>query len=244
MENIFGLASGDMTQALMDGYRQAKMFGATVIEENIISAAAADGIFSVTAETGARITARAAVIATGISRVKLNVPGEKELFGKGVSYCASCDCNFYKGRRVVVVGSQSEAAVSAELMTHYAQETFWVSKDPEVDSRLIEIASAAGVRIINGSVAEIRGGSGVESVVLADGTEIPADGVFIELGGRSSANIALDLGVMPEIDDTVKVDRDCSTSVPGVFACGDVTGRPWQVAKAVGEGCIAGLSAA
>ena len=90
---------------------------------------------------------------------------------------------------------------------------------------------------------EIRGSGKVEDVVLADGREIPADGVFIELGGRSSANIAMDLGIMPEIDDSVKVGRDCSTSVPGVFACGDITGRPWQVAKAVGEGCVAGLSA-
>ena len=81
-------------------------------------------------------------------------------------------------------------------------------------------------------------------MVLADGTEVDVDGVFIELGAKSSADLAMDLGVMPEMDDSIKVDRQCGTEVPGVYACGDVTGKPWQVAKAVGEGCIAGLSAA
>lgn len=123
MENVFGIVPGDMTSALMCGYRQAKAFGATVIDSNIIAASPADGGFLVTVESGVEIRAKAVVLATGISRVKLGVPGEKELYGHGVSYCASCDCNFYKGKRVVVVGSQSEAAVSAELMTRYAAST-------------------------------------------------------------------------------------------------------------------------
>lgn len=140
MENMFGIVSGDMTSALMDGYRQAKSFGATMMDQNIISAAAEGDRFVITVESGEVIKAKAVVLATGVSRVKLNVPGEKEFYGKGVSYCASCDCNFYKGKRVVVVGSQSEAAVSAELMTKYASETSWVSKDPEVDSKLMDAA--------------------------------------------------------------------------------------------------------
>ncbi|MBQ5447412.1 MAG: FAD-dependent oxidoreductase, partial [Candidatus Methanomethylophilus sp.] len=79
---------------------------------------------------------------------------------------------------------------------------------------------------------------------LSDGREIALDGVFIELGGKSSADLAMDIDLMPEMDDTLKIDSKCATSVPGVFACGDITGRPWQVAKAVGEGAVAGLSAA
>ena len=81
-------------------------------------------------------------------------------------------------------------------------------------------------------------------MVLGDGSVVDVDGVFIELGAKSSADLAMDLGVMPEMDDSIKVDRQCGTEVPGVFACGDVTGKPWQVAKAVGEGCVAGISAA
>ncbi len=92
--------------------------------------------------------------------------------------------------------------------------------------------------------ASIDGDERVMSITLEDGTVVPTDGVFIELGAKSAADIALDLGAMPRVDDTLEVDRGCSAGVPGVFACGDVTGRPWQVAKAVGEGCVAGMSAA
>ena len=84
----------------------------------------------------------------------------------------------------------------------------------------------------------------MEALELEDGTTIPTDGVFIELGARSAADIAMDLDVMPEMDDTIKVGTDCATEVPGVYACGDVTGKPWQVAKAVGQGCVAGTNAA
>ena len=190
------------------------------------------------------VTARSVIIATGISRKKLGIPGEKELFGKGVSYCAVCDCNFYRGRRAVIVGNESEAAVSAEMMTGYASETSWVAWDVQANPALVAKAEAAGVRMYRSKPKAILGEGKVESLELEDGTLIPTDGVFIELGARSSADLAMDLDVMPEMDDTIKVDCDCATGVPGVYACGDVTGRPWQVAKAVGQGCVAGTNAA
>lgn len=244
IDNYFGVgaASGDL---LIDtGIRQVESAGAKVIGMNVISASASDGSFAFTLEDGSEIRARAVVLATGISRRKLGIPGEKELFGKGVSYCAVCDCNFYKGRRAVIVGNDSEAAVSAEMMTRYASETSWVSWQTEADGSLIAKADEAGVRMYGSRPKAVIGESKVEALELEDGTVIPTDGVFIELGARSAADLAMDLDVMPELDDTVKVDRGCRTSVPGVFACGDVTGRPWQIAKAVGEGCVAGTAAA
>jgi thioredoxin reductase (NADPH) len=79
---------------------------------------------------------------------------------------------------------------------------------------------------------------------LEDGREIKADGVFIALGGRSSSDLAMGLGVMPELNDTIKINERYETSVAGVFACGDITGEPWQLAKAVGDGAAAGHNAA
>ena len=155
-----------------------------------------------------------------------------------------CDCNFYRGRRAVIVGNESEAAVSAEMMTGYASETSWVAWDVQANPALVAKAEAAGVRMYGSKPKAILGEGKVESLELEDGTLIPTDGVFIELGARSSADLAMDLDVMPEMDDTIKVDCDCATGVPGVYACGDVTGRPWQVAKAVGQGCVAGTNAA
>lgn len=244
MDNYFGTGKSSGDDMLARGIAQAEAVGAAFVEENVIASRVDGGMFRLTLDSGTEVVCKAVVIATGISRKKLGVPGESELYGKGVSYCAVCDCNFYKGRRAVLVGNESEAAVSAELMTNYASETSWVAWDLTANGGLVDKAKAAGVRMHSSKPVSIDGDDKVESLTLADGTVIPTDGVFIELGAKSAADIAMDLGVMPELDDTIKVNADCTTGVPGVFACGDVTGKPWQVAKAVGEGCVAGISAA
>ena len=245
VENYFGIhGTKDGDSILADGIAQAKAFGCTFVEYNVISAEDVGGSFVITAEDDSTYEVKSVVIATGVSRKALGVPGEKELFGKGVSYCAICDCNFYRGKVVAIVGDETEAAVSAAMMTRYASKTYWVSADVKASSVAKEKAIAAGAILLETSIESIRGENRVSSMVLADGSEVDVDGVFIELGAKSSADLAMDLGVMPEMDDSIKVDRQCGTEVPGVYACGDVTGKPWQVAKAVGEGCIAGLSAA
>ena len=244
MDNYFGtgLVSGD--RLIEEGIRQAESTGAVFAGQNVISSSRDGEAFRFVLEDGTEVVSKAVVIATGISRKKLGIPGEKELFGKGVSYCAVCDCNFYKGRRAVIVGNESEAATSAEMMTGYASETSWVAWDVQASPVLVEKAEAAGVRLYGSKPRAIVGETKVEALELEDGTTIPTDGVFIELGARSAADIAMDLDVMPEMDDTIKVGTDCATEVPGVYACGDVTGKPWQVAKAVGQGCVAGTNAA
>ena len=244
MDNYFGtgLVSGD--RLIEEGIRQAESTGAVFSGQNVISSSRDGEAFRFVLEDGTEVVSKAVVIATGISRKKLGIPGEKGLFGKGVSYCAVCDCNFYKGRRAVIVGNESEAATSAEMMTGYASETSWVAWDVQASPVLVEKAEAAGVRLYGSKPRAIIGETKVEALELEDGTTIPTDGVFIELGARSAADIAMDLDVMPEMDDTIKVGTDCATEVPGVYACGDVTGKPWQVAKAVGQGCVAGTNAA
>lgn len=245
IDNYFGEGKCSGTELLKTGLEQARSFGASIVDMNVLSLGRSDRGFSISLEDGSDICARSIVLATGIRRTKLGVPGEKEFAnGKGVSYCAICDCNFYKGKTVVVTGGESEAAVAAELMTKYAAKVYWVFSKFTASENLISAAKNAGVEMIEASIVKILGETKVTSVTLSDGKEVPTDGVFIELGGRSSADLAMDIDLMPEIDDSLKVDRSCSTSVPGVFACGDVTGRPWQVAKAVGEGAVAGLSAA
>ena len=244
LDNYLGTGTTDGDSIISEGIAQAESVGARFVPENVVSAQKDGDAFRFGLESGESVECRAVVIATGISRVKLDIPGEQELYGKGVSYCAVCDCNFYKGRRVVLVGNDSEAGTSARFMTSYASETSWVAWDQKASQSLVDSAVAAGVRMFYSKPKEIAGKGKVEALILEDGTTIPTDGVFIEMGARSAADIAMDLDLMPDIDDTIKVDRRCATSVPGVFACGDVTGKPWQVAKAVGEGCVAGLSAA
>ena len=245
VENYFGIpGTKDGDAILADGIAQAKAFGCTFVEYNVTAAEDLGGRFLITAEDDSTYEVKSVVIATGVSRKTLGVPGEKELFGKGVSYCAICDCNFYRGRIVAIVGDETEAAVSAAMMTKYASKTYWVSNDIKASDVARDKALAAGVILLNTTIESIQGENRVSSMKLADGSVVDVDGVFIELGAKSSADLAMDLGVMPEMDDSIKVNRQCGTEVPGVYACGDVTGKPWQVAKAVGEGCTAGLSAA
>jgi len=243
VENLFG-ASGktDGSDLLEEGLSKAEAFGCTLLKENVISAGKDNGTFVLMTESG-EIRSKTLILAPGIQRNMSNVPGEKEFLGKGVSYCASCDCNFYKGKTVAIVGDESEAASSAELMTKYAERTYWITEDPKVSTAMITKTGSAGVLMIKDALKEITGSSKVERIVLTT-QELDVDGVFIELGGRSSADLAMDLDIMPEIDGTIKVDQDCKTTVKGVFACGDVTGKPWQAAKAVGQGAVAGINAA
>lgn len=243
IENYMGVPATDGDLLLSTGVEQARNSGALVTGMNLLSIRRDGDFFEAVLEDGQQVRSKAVIFATGISRRKLGVPGEKELFGKGVSYCAVCDCNFYRGRRTVIVGNDSEAAVSAEMMTSYASETSWVFWDSEADPSLVAKAEEAGVSMHRSRPVSIDGTEKVESITLEDGTVIPTDGVFIELGAKSAADLAMDVDVMPEMDDSIRVDQDCNTGVPGVFACGDVTGKPWQMARAVGQGCVAGTKA-
>ena len=245
IENYFGISGTVDGSAMIEaGLEQARSFGCKVLQENITASSRNGHLFVLTTENDETIEAKAVIIATGISRKGLNIPGEKALFGKGVSYCAVCDCGFYRGKTVLIIGDETEAAVSAELMTRYASKVYWVYRTINASQNVVVKASNAGVEMINSDVKSIIGSEKVESVILEDGSTIQTDGVFIELGAKSSADIAMDLDVIPRTDDTIKVDDGCATDVPGVFACGDVTGKPWQVARAVGQGCVAGTSAA
>jgi len=244
VENYFGIPGKTEGSEMLDtGIEQAVSFGAELVEENVIEMERSGDVFIVRTESGKEISGKAVILASGVSRTKLNVPGEKEFFGKGVSYCASCDCNFYKEKRVAVVGDESEAAASAELMTRYASAVFWITKDTKASDVMIKKAKDAGVEIIPENLAEIQGKEKVTRIKFTDTSMLNVDGVFIELGGRSSSDLAMDIDVMPNADGTIKVNDKCETSVSGVFACGDVAGRPWQIAKAAGQGAVAGMNA-
>jgi len=244
VENYFGVGNADGTEMLLAGMQQAKAFGAKHIEEDVTAIQCSDNLFTVTTENETKITSGSIIIASGVARKKLNVKGEKEYFGKGVSYCAACDCNFYKGKRVAIIGDGSEAAASAELMTKYASYVFWITKDTRTSETMVNKAKNAGVEIIDENVIEIMGkDKKVTRIMFSDTSMVNVDGVFIELGARSSSDLAMDVNVIPNTDGTINVNDKCETSVKGVYACGDVTGKPFQIAKAVGQGAVAGINA-
>jgi thioredoxin reductase (NADPH) len=183
----------------------------------------------------------------GISRHKLKVPGEKEFLGRGVSYCVECDANFYRDETVVVTGSESAAVSGALTLLFYAREVHLVCEELRVVETLAEQLRESAIALHEGRrVTEIKGSQGVDSIVLDDETEISAKGIFIELGAKGAIELSSTLGVMLDAESMqyIAADKKQETNIPGVYAAGDICGPPWQVAKAVGEGCVAGLEAA
>jgi thioredoxin reductase (NADPH) len=228
------------------GRQQAAAFGAEFLDEDVLGITAEGGRFTLTLEGGSIVNAGAVIIATGTARKRLGVPGEKELVGRGVSYCVECDCNFYKGAEVAVVGNGSAAASGALAMLAYARTVHLVCETLDISPALAsELRNGAVALHENRKVKAISGKDGVDGAVLDDGSRLAVQGVFIELGAKGVMELAGLLGV--KLDDEMKhiqTNKKMETSVPGIYAAGDITGPPWQVAKAVGEGCIAGLEAA
>jgi thioredoxin reductase (NADPH) len=185
-------------------------------------------------------------VATGTTRNKLGVSGEKEFLGNGVSYCVECDANFFKEEDVAVVGGASAAVGGALALLDYARSVHLICDELDVaDTLAAELKQSPVIMHMNEKVKEIAGDNRVQEIVMADGSRIPVTGVFIELGARGVMELAAHIGI--QFDDEMKyidTNKKMETNVPGVFAAGDICGPPWQMAKAVGEGCVAGLSAA
>ncbi len=239
------VSGGDL---LEQGRRQAEKFGAEFFDMDVVDIDRDEERLRFTLESGEMITAYAGVVAMGISRNRLNVPGEKEFLGKGVSYCIDCDGNFFRDQVVVVAGGESAAGSGALSLLLIASEVHLVYEELLLNEHLRYHVERSGVVKHPGrQVKSIEGGgSGVEAVVLDNGERIEAAGIFIELGAKGALEIAMKLGVNldPETMKYISVNKRQETSVPGVYAAGDICGPPWQMAKAIGEGCVAGLEAA
>jgi thioredoxin reductase (NADPH) len=244
IENYFGVRMMKGKDLIETSLKAAKEFGAQMMEEDLLTIEMAEGGFKLKTESLRELTCKALILAPGISRKKLNVEGEKEYHGLGVSYCATCDCNFFKKKTVAILGDASMAASAALLLREYASKVYWVAKDFTASPQLMEKIKATDIEMVKAWPTKIYGEQTVKGMLLDDGRDLTLNGVFIELGAKGVADLAMEVNIFPDEKGYIAVDRSCATGTPGVFACGDVTGQPWQLAKAVGEGCVAGLAAA
>ncbi len=234
-------------QLLEAGKRQAESFDSVFVEQDIIETKSENNRFRLVTENGETFSAIAVILAMGIARKKLRVKGEKELLGRGVSYCVDCDANFYRGMDVAVVGNESAAAAGALTLLGYAKKVYLVCPKLTITDLLHEQLNHSDVKIIRDAwVKEIRGGTEVEAVLLTDGDVLKVNGVFVELGAKGAMELAANLGVVfdAETFSFIETNKKQETNIPGLYAAGDITGQPWQIAKAVGEGCVAGMEAA
>jgi thioredoxin reductase (NADPH) len=246
VENMCCLFNATGQTMLETGRRQAENFGSRFLEADILRISMGGDQFTLDTESGIQVTCKALVLATGTARNELRVKGEKELVGKGVSYCVDCDGNFYRGEEVAVVGGESAAADGALTLAEIAGTVHLICDDLKVSEALLAKLDNSRVVVHRGAkIREITGEKQVNALVLDDGTTLSTSGVFIELGAKGLMELATSLGVsLDENMRFIQTDKGQRTNVPGIFAAGDICGPPWQVAKAVGEGCVAGLNAA
>lgn len=232
--------------------KQAERFGAHIEFGDVSAIRDEDGVKVVTVD-GADVRAHTVLIATGSDYNKLGIPGEAEYYGRGVHYCATCDGAFYRDKRLVVVGGGNSAVQEALFLTRYTTHIDLLVrstiKASEVLQRDLEEQVAAGkITVHLGTMpTEIVTTEGrVTSVAaLKDGepTEFLTDGIFVFVGLKPNTQFLVDTGVELDEQGLIKTNQHLETSMPGVFASGDVrSGATMQIASAVGEGATAALS--
>ena len=208
-----------------------------------------DGFVVLTSE--GEYDVKAVVLCTGSTYKKLGVPGEIEFSGRGVSYCATCDGFFFKGKRVAVVGGGNTALLEAIYLKQIGcEEVFLIHRRDMLRGEEVLQREAREKRVefvLNTVVKRIEGGDVVEKLVLEDvkrktESELLVQGVFVAVGEQPQNELALKLGVRVDDHGFVVVDRGQRTSVEGVYAAGDITGGVRQIVTACAEGAVAALS--
>lgn len=241
---VAGISTG--ADLLRVGLEQAKNFGAETSAEDVLKISQEENLFHLELESGKAITARSLIFCMGVSKKKLSVPGEKELSGRGVSYCVDCDANFYRGAVVTVTGDRSAAVDGALTLLGYASKVYLIAEELHVSKELLARLEASTVEHVASSIKQINGDRVVTSLLLANGQSLETEGIFIELGSKGALELATQIGVQLDTESFkyIATNQQQGTNIAGIYAAGDIVGPPYQMAKAVGEGCVAGMEAA
>jgi thioredoxin reductase (NADPH) len=253
VENFPGFPDGIMGPELMDLMRkQAERFGAELVADDVIEVdlTADPKVVRTDSET---YLARAVIIATGSAHRDLGVPGEKELSGHGVSYCATCDGFFFRGHDIAVVGGGDTAMEEAMFLTRFGKSVTVIHRrDTLRATKIMQERAFAnpGIKFLwDSEVVEVQGSDKVTGLRIRntkDGTEhvLPATGLFVAIGHDPRSQLfSGQLATDP--DGYLLVDQPSTrTAIEGVFACGDVVDRTYrQAVTAAGTGCAAALDA-
>ena len=254
VDNYPGFPDGVEGMALADRLqRQAERFGAKIEYGNVSAIRHEDGV-NILMVDGNEVRAKAVLIATGSDYNKLNIPGEAEYYGRGVHYCATCDGAFYRDKRLVVVGGGNSGVQEAIFLTRFASHIDLLVRSTVKASQVLQDdlkkyiddgkvtihLETMPTEIVADNTGKV---TAVKATKAGEATEFMVDGVFIFIGLKPNTQFLEGSGVELDERRLIKTDDHLATSLPGVFASGDVrSGATMQVASAVGEGATAALS--
>ncbi len=253
VENYPGFARGIMGPELMKDMRtQAERFGTEFLTGDVSAVAFTQRPFSITIDGEQTVQAKTVIIATGASAIQIGLPNEKRLTGHGVSTCATCDGFFFRGKELIVVGGGDSAMEEANFLTKFATKVSIVHRRDKLRaSKIMQDRSMKNEKIsfVWNSVVEDILGDGVvtgvrlKNIVTGKTLTMPCAGVFVAIGHRP--NTALFAGQLDmDAKGYLVTKKGTATSIPGVFAAGDVQDSTYrQAITAAGSGCMAAIDA-
>jgi thioredoxin reductase (NADPH) len=254
VENYPGFPEGLMGPDLMANFQaQAERFGTEILFDDVVEVDLKGDTKVIKTGAGETFEAKSVIISTGAAYRELGLPKEKELSGHGVSWCATCDGFFFRDKVIAVVGGGDSAMEEANFLTKFASKVYIIHRrDSLKASKIMQQRSFDNPKIEfiwNSAVAELKGDAKLEGVVLEDTetgekTDLALEGLFIAIGNDPRVDL-VENQVELTPDRFIKVDgRTSKTSLPGVFASGDVIDPTYrQAITAAGSGCVAALDA-
>ena len=254
VENFPGFSEGIMGPQLMEQMRaQAVRFGAEILTDDVVSVDLSGEIKSVTDGSGTTYQARSVILAMGSGYRELGLPNEKRLSGHGVSWCATCDGFFFRGQDIAVVGGGDSAAEEATFLTRFANTVYLIHRREELRASKIMaervLSNEKIVPVWNSEVVDVLGDAKVSGITLrntvtGETSDLAVTGLFIAIGHDPRNELVTGL-IDLDAEGYVVVDSPSTrTSIPGVFACGDLVDHTYrQAITAAGTGCSAALDA-
>lgn len=249
IENYAGIESISGKDLMAKFEQQTKDLGGVIIQDNVNKIEKREDYFEASLESGKKYEAKSIILCLGMNPRKMNIPGEGKFIGKGISYCATCDAMFYRGKDVVVIGGGDAAATAALHLAEFANSVQLMYKEgtktfePAWDEQMKKNGKIAAGAFTN--ITKILGGekvAGIEYEVGGEKKELAVEGVFIEIGSVPGVAVAKELGVATDEQGYIIVDQTQATNIEGVYAAGDVTtgsNKFRQIITAVAEGAVA-----
>lgn len=251
VENFPGVLSAPGAEIMDNFKKHAENAGSEILQDRVeVVSKIGENHFSVSTMGGKNFDAKRILLATGNTYKMLGIPGEKEFYGQGVSYCATCDGNFYKNLTVGVVGAGNTAITEALYLAEIAKEVHIFVRGDVIRAENIWTEKANNTSNIifhmNTQVAEVQGNMmGVTGVILNTGENLTLDGLFVAIGSTPITNIVDNLSPQKDGEWCLVVDKRQETTIPGLYAAGDVTtnsNKFRQTIMSAAEGCLAANS--